>query len=75
LSRTGCSTASRTGGCGWALPAERDGRAATVAALAAIVPVGVEAMTVVGVLSTAARGISRTLGDPAAESAGRAAGG
>jgi DNA-binding IclR family transcriptional regulator len=34
-----------------------------VAALAAIVPVGSEARTVVGVLSTAARGISRTLGD------------
>jgi DNA-binding IclR family transcriptional regulator len=34
-----------------------------VAALAAIVPVGTEARTVVGVLSTAARGISRTLGD------------
>jgi DNA-binding IclR family transcriptional regulator len=34
-----------------------------VAALAAIVPVGTEARTVVGVLNTAARGISRTLGD------------
>ncbi len=34
-----------------------------VAALAAIVPVGTEARAVVGVLSTAARGISRTLGD------------
>jgi hypothetical protein len=36
-----------------------------VAALAAIVPVGTEAGTVVGVLTTAARGISRMLGDPA----------
>jgi hypothetical protein len=35
------------------------------AALAAIVPVGTEARLVVGVLSTAARGISRMLGDPA----------
>jgi DNA-binding IclR family transcriptional regulator len=34
-----------------------------VAALAAIVPVGTEARTVAGVLATAARGISRTLGD------------
>jgi DNA-binding IclR family transcriptional regulator len=40
----------------------RDARP-TVAALAAIVPVSTEARTVVGVLSTAARGISRTLGD------------
>jgi hypothetical protein len=39
----------------------RDGRAAVVAALAAIVPVGTGAKTVVGVLSTAARGITRTL--------------
>jgi len=38
-----------------------------VAALAAIVPVGTEARTVVGVLATAARGISRMLGDPAAK--------
>ena len=40
----------------------RDGQPA-VAALAAIVPAGTEARTVVGVLNTAARGISRTLGD------------
>ena len=39
----------------------RDGRSAVVAALAAIVPVGTGAKTVVGVLSTAARGITRTL--------------
>jgi len=44
-----------------ALPAQPDG-GTTVAALAAIVPVGTEAGTVAGVLSTAARGISRTLG-------------
>ena len=49
-----------------ALPAQRDGGTTAVAALAAIVPVGTEARTVVGVLSTAARGISRTLGDCAA---------
>jgi len=49
------------------LPAQRDGRTTTVAALAAIVPVGTEARTVVGVLATAARGISRMLGDPAAK--------
>jgi DNA-binding IclR family transcriptional regulator len=39
----------------------RDGRPAVVAALAAIVPVGTGATTVAGVLSTAARGITRTL--------------
>jgi DNA-binding IclR family transcriptional regulator len=39
----------------------RDGRSAVVAALAAIVPVGTGATTVAGVLSTAARGITRTL--------------
>ena len=50
-----------------ALPAQRDGGTTAVAALAAIVPVGTEAGTVVGVLSTAARGISRTLGDSAAQ--------
>jgi DNA-binding IclR family transcriptional regulator len=50
------------------LPAERDARTTAVAALAAIVPVGTEARTVVGVLTTAARGISRMLGDPAAKS-------
>ena len=48
-------------------PAQRDGRTTAVAALAAIVPVGTEARTVIGVLSTAARGISRTLGDSAAK--------
>jgi DNA-binding IclR family transcriptional regulator len=47
------------------LAAARDGGPAAVAALAAIVPVGTEAGTVVGVLTTAARGISRMLGDPA----------
>jgi DNA-binding IclR family transcriptional regulator len=41
--------------------AGRDARPAAVAALAAIVPVGTEARTVVGVLTTAARGIGRTL--------------
>jgi DNA-binding IclR family transcriptional regulator len=46
-------------------PAQRDGGTMAVAALAAIVPVGTEAGTVVGVLTTAARGISRMLGDPA----------
>src|ERR1700733_13094542 len=51
------------------LPAQRDGGATAVAALAAIVPVGTEARAVVGVLSTAARGISRTLGDSAAKPA------
>jgi DNA-binding IclR family transcriptional regulator len=40
----------------------RDGRSAVVAALAAIVPVGTGPKTVVGVLSTASRGITRTLG-------------
>src|ERR1700735_304341 len=50
-----------------ARPAQRDGGTTAVAALAAIVPVGTEAGTVVGVLSTAARGISRTLGDSAAK--------
>jgi DNA-binding IclR family transcriptional regulator len=50
-----------------ALPAQRDGGTTAVAALAAIVPVGTEAGTVVGVLSTAARGISRTLGDSVAQ--------
>jgi DNA-binding IclR family transcriptional regulator len=50
-----------------ALPAQLDGGTTAVAALAAIVPVGTEARTVVGVLSTAARGISRTLGDCAAK--------
>jgi DNA-binding IclR family transcriptional regulator len=39
-----------------------DARPTAVAALAAIVPVGTEAATVVGALRTAARGISRTLG-------------
>jgi len=41
----------------------RDGRSAVVAALAAIVPVGTGTKTVAGVLSTAARGITRTLSD------------
>jgi hypothetical protein len=50
-----------------ALPGQLDGGTTVVAALAAIVPVGTEARTVVGVLSTAARGISRTLGDCAAK--------
>jgi DNA-binding IclR family transcriptional regulator len=49
--------------------AQRDGGTTAVAALAAIVPVGTEASAVVGVLSTAARGISRTLGDCAAQPA------
>ena len=49
-------------------PASRDGGPTAVAALAAIVPVGTEARAVVGVLATAARGISRMLGDPAAKS-------
>ena len=40
-----------------------DARPTAVAALAAIVPVGTEARTVVDVLRTAARGISRTLGE------------
>jgi hypothetical protein len=44
-----------------------DARPTAVAALAAIVPVGTEARTVVGVLATAARGISRTLGDALAD--------
>jgi hypothetical protein len=53
---------------GVAVPIHRDAgsaaaRPAAVAALAAIVPVGTEARTVAGVLATAARGISRTLGD------------
>jgi hypothetical protein len=48
----------RTGRC----PPGRGGR------LAAIVPVGTEARTVVGVLATAARGITRTLGDSLAGS-------
>ena len=53
---------------GVAVPIQRDAgstdaRPTAVAALAAIVPVGTEASTVVGVLATAARGISRTLGD------------
>ena len=39
----------------------RDGKAAVVAALAAIVPVGTGTRTVVGILSTAVRGITRTL--------------
>src|SRR5271168_4616852 len=39
------------------VPAHRDARSAAVAALAAIVPVGTEARTVVGVLTAAARGI------------------
>ena len=39
----------------------RDGTAAVVAALAAIVPVGTESRAVTGVLTTAARGITRTL--------------
>jgi DNA-binding IclR family transcriptional regulator len=39
----------------------RDGRSAVVAALAAIVPAGTGATTVAGVLSTAARGITRSL--------------
>ena len=52
-------------------PAQRDGRATAVAALAAIVPVGTDARTVVGVLTTAARGISRMLGDSAGEPAAR----
>jgi DNA-binding IclR family transcriptional regulator len=43
--------------------AQRDSRSNAVAALAAIVPVGTEARTVVGVLATAARGIGRMLGD------------
>jgi DNA-binding IclR family transcriptional regulator len=43
--------------------AQRESRSNAVAALAAIVPVGTEARTVVGVLATAARGIGRTLGD------------
>jgi DNA-binding IclR family transcriptional regulator len=46
------------------VPAQRNGRSAAVAALAAIVPVGTEARTVVGVLTTAARGIGRTLDPP-----------
>jgi DNA-binding IclR family transcriptional regulator len=48
------------------VPGARDGRLTAVAALAAIVPVGTEARTVVGVLTTAARGIGRTLGNGAA---------
>ena len=48
------------------VPGGRDGRLTAVAALAAIVPVGTEARTVVGVLTTAARGIGRTLGNGAA---------
>jgi DNA-binding IclR family transcriptional regulator len=39
----------------------RDGKAAVVAALAAIVPVGAESRAVTGVLRTAARGITRRL--------------
>jgi DNA-binding IclR family transcriptional regulator len=46
------------------LPAQHDARSVAVAALAAIVPVGTEAKIVVGVLSTAARGIGRTLEKP-----------
>jgi len=42
-------------------------RRGAAAALAAIVPVGTEARTVVGVLTAAARGIGRTLGDSPAE--------
>jgi DNA-binding IclR family transcriptional regulator len=49
------------------LPAQRDGRSTAVAALAAIVPVDFVARTVVGVLTTAARGIGRTLGDARAD--------
>jgi DNA-binding IclR family transcriptional regulator len=49
------------------LPGQRDGRTTAAAALAAIVPVGTEVGTVVGVLSTAARGISRMVGDAAAK--------
>jgi DNA-binding IclR family transcriptional regulator len=57
---------------GVAVPIQRDAsstdaRPTAVAALAAIVPVGTEARTVVGVLATAARGISRTLGDALAD--------
>jgi DNA-binding IclR family transcriptional regulator len=53
---------------GVAVPIARDARSAdarpsAIAALAAVVPVGTEARTVVGVLATAARGIARTLGD------------
>ena len=51
-----------------ALSAQGDGGTTAVAALAAIVPAGTEATTVVGVLSTAARGIGRMLGDSAAKS-------
>ena len=43
----------------------RDGRAAVIAALAAIVPVGTPRQAVTGVLATAARGITRALANPA----------
>jgi DNA-binding IclR family transcriptional regulator len=51
---------------GVAVPVQSQARSAAVAALAAIVPVGTEARAVVGVLTTTARGIGRTLGDPPA---------
>ena len=53
------------------LPAQRDGRTTAVAALAAIVPVGTDTRAVVGVLTTAARGISRMLGDSTGKPAAR----
>jgi DNA-binding IclR family transcriptional regulator len=43
----------------------RDGRAAVIAALAAIVPVGTPRQAVTGMLATAARGITRALANPA----------
>jgi hypothetical protein len=46
---------------GWLV---RDGKAAVIAALAAIVPVDTQRQAVTGVLATAARGITRALANP-----------
>jgi DNA-binding IclR family transcriptional regulator len=43
----------------------RDGQASVIAALAAIVPVGTARQAVTGVLTTASRGLTRALADPA----------
>jgi hypothetical protein len=42
----------------------RDGKAAVIAALAAIVPVDTQRQAVAGVLAAAARGITRALANP-----------